>query len=220
MTPRPVQNSVLFGMLPAHRVGALARACRMTGLRRLRILSVTTNAAETKDMTRSIAVAALAGLLVFASSAPTAKADIVGTFAKGRTQLSVFGGSGYAFDETYFVIGAGISYYLVNGLNIGISGEAWTGGDPAIYKITPSVQYVFYQVPRVAPYLGAFYTHTDIADRPNLDSVGGRAGVYVSVGGNAHLGVGGVYESYLDCTKAQYNSCSNTYPELSFIVAF
>jgi hypothetical protein len=171
-------------------------------------------------MTRSIALAALAGFLVFASSTPSAEADVVGTFAKGRTQLSVFGGSGYAFDETYFVIGVGVSYYLIDGLNVGVSAEAWTGGDPAIYKITPSVQYVFYKVPRFAPYLGAFYTHTDIQDRPNLDSVGGRAGVYVSVGGNANIGIGGVYESYLDCSKTQYNSCSNAYPELSFIVSF
>jgi hypothetical protein len=163
---------------------------------------------------------ALAGLLALVPSTPSAAADVTGTFSQGRTQLSVFGGSGSAFDDTYFVLGVGVAYYLVNGLNIGISGEAWTGGTPKIYKITPSVQYVFYRVPRVAPYIGAFYTHTDIQNRPNLDSAGGRAGIYINVGGNANIGIGGVYESYMDCNKSQYNSCSDTYPELSFIVAF
>lgn len=165
-------------------------------------------------------MATLAALLVLAPSAPSAAADVAGTFSRGRTQLSVFGGNGYAFDDTYFVLGVGVAYYLIDGLNLGISGEAWTGGTPKIYKITPSVQYVFYQVPRVAPYIGAFYTHTDIENRPNLDSAGGRAGLYIGLGSNAHLGIGGVYESYLDCNKNQYNSCSDTYGELSFIVSF
>jgi len=29
-----------------------------------------------------------------------------------------------------------------------------------------------------------------------------------------------VYESYLDCNKSIYRSCSETYPEISFTVAF
>jgi hypothetical protein len=29
-----------------------------------------------------------------------------------------------------------------------------------------------------------------------------------------------VYESYVDCNKAVYRSCSDTYPEISFTVAF
>ena len=55
-----------------------------------------------------------------------------------------------------------------------------------MYKITPSVQYVFYQVPHVSPYIGAFYRRTYIDNLSDLNSAGGRAGVYIAAGQNAH----------------------------------
>jgi hypothetical protein len=55
---------------------------------------------------------------------------------------------------------------------------------------------------------------------PDINSAGGRAGVYVQAGRNAYVGAGAVYESYLDCNTTTYRSCSDTYPELSFTVAF
>jgi hypothetical protein len=159
-------------------------------------------------------------VLAMAAGTPATAADVAGVFGKGRTHLAVIGGSGYAFDESYFVLGVGASYYVVDGLNVGLYAESWTGGDPTIYKVTPSVQYVFYQVPRVSPYVGAFYRRTYIEDLPDLDSAGGRAGVYVAAGQNAYIGAGVVYESYLDCDTALYSDCSDTYPEISFTVAF
>jgi len=162
----------------------------------------------------------LAAMLATIASAPVAAADVAGVFSQGRTHVAVVGGSGSAFNDSYFVFGVGVSYYLVDGLNIGLSAESWTGGDPGISKITPSVQYVFYQVPRVSPYVGAFYRRTYIDNLPDLDSVGGRAGVYVAAGHNAYIGVGGVYESYLDCDTNLYRSCTDSYPEISFTFAF
>jgi len=162
----------------------------------------------------------LAAMLATIASAPVAAADVAGVFSQGRTHVAVVGGSGSAFNDSYFVFGVGVSYYLVDGLNIGLSAESWTGGNPGISKITPSVQYVFYQVPRVSPYVGAFYRRTYIDNLPDLDSVGGRAGVYVAAGHNAYIGVGGVYESYLDCDTNLYRSCTDSYPEISFTFAF
>jgi len=95
----------------------------------------------------------------------------------------------------------------------------WTGGDPDMYKITPSVQYVFHQV-ALKPYVGAFYRRTSIDGLPDLDSVGARAGVYFQAGRSAYIGIGAVYESYLDCSKAVYRSCDSAYPEVSFTFAF
>ena len=61
---------------------------------------------------------------------------------------------------------------------------------------------------------------TDINGLPDLDSVGGRAGVYLQAGPHAHIGLGGVYESYLDCEKSTYRSCDSTYAEVTVTIAF
>jgi hypothetical protein len=168
-------------------------------------------------MKKLITVIALAAW-VFAPAA-TAQ-SVAGSFAKGRTHFVAHAGTGYAFDESYLVLGAGASYYLIDGLNAGLAFEYWSGSDPKMTKITPSVQYVFYQVQAVKPYLGAFYRRTNIDGLDDLDSLGARAGAYLRVGGNAYLGVGAVHESYLDCESNVYRKCDSTYAEISLTFAF
>jgi hypothetical protein len=158
-------------------------------------------------------------LLALVSAAPAA-ADVAGVFGKGRVHVAMIGGTGYAFNDTYFVLGAGASYYLVDGFNVGLYAESWSGGEPGITKVTPSVQYVFYQLRPVKPYVGAFYRRTYIDGFPDLDSAGGRAGVYVTAGRNTFIGAGAVYESYRDCDTGIYRECSDTYPEISITFAF
>jgi hypothetical protein len=68
--------------------------------------------------------------------------------------------------------------------------------------------------------LGAFYRRTDINGLPDLDSVGGRAGVYLQAGPHAYIGLGGVYESYLDCEKSTYRECDSAYAEVTVTIAF
>jgi len=113
-----------------------------------------------------------------------------------------------------------VSYYVIDGLNIGLAFESWTGGDPKMHKLTPSAQYVFYQLGRVKPYVGAFYRRTYIDGLPDIDSAGARAGAYFQAGRNAYLGAGVVYESYVDCHERTYRSCSSTYPEITLTLAF
>lgn len=170
-------------------------------------------------MTRigSMLAAAMLGLVPVA---PATAADVAGLFAKGHTHLAIVAGNGYAFDESYLVLGVGASYYVIDGLNLGLYAESWTGGDPGISKLTPSVQYVFWQVPHVSPYLGVFYRRTYVDNLPDLDSTGGRAGVYIAAGRNAYIGAGAVYESYLDCDDTFYSDCTDSYPEISFAFAF
>ena len=155
-----------------------------------------------------------------ALASPAAAQQVAGVFSKGRTHFVVSGGTGYAFDETYFVLGLGASYYLIDGLNVGLFVESWSGADPGMTKITPSLMYVFHQVPRLKPYVGAFYRRTDIERLEDLDSWGGRAGVYIQAARNAFIGLGAVYESYLDCNKSTYRSCNSTYAEVSLTFAF
>jgi hypothetical protein len=167
--------------------------------------------------TRLFALACLAIALALPQAANAQ--TVGGAFSQGRTHLFVGGGSGQDFSETYFVLSLGVSYYVIDGLGVGLAYERWTGADPGMYKITPSVQYVFQQLP-LKPYLGAFYRRTSIENLPDLDSVGGRAGVYFQGGRNFHVGIGGVYESYLDCSKSTYRECDSLYPEVSFTFAF
>jgi len=147
-------------------------------------------------------------------------AEVAGSFSQGRSRLSVVAGNGYAFNDTYFVLGVGGSYYVVDGLNVGLDVEWWSGGEPGIVKVSPSLQYVFYQVPSVAPYIGAFYSRSYVEDLQNLGSIGGRAGVYIAAGRNTHLGLGMAYESYFSCDETTYVSCSDAYPEISLTMAF
>lgn len=170
-------------------------------------------------MTAKLFAAALAACAALVSI-PAGAADVAGVFGKGRTGFVVSGGTGYAFDQSYFVLGLGLTYYVIDGLNVGLFAESWSGNDPHFYKVTPSVQYVFYQVPVVKPYVGAFYRRTYFSSLPDINSVGGRAGAYIAAGRNAYIGGGVVYESYLDCNKSIYRSCSETYPEISFTLAF
>jgi hypothetical protein len=143
-----------------------------------------------------------------------------GMFAKGKKQVTVVGGTGDAFNDSYIVIGVGGSYFVADGLNVGLQFETWTNGDPGIYKIAATMNYVFYKVPRVLPYVGTFYRYTDIDGLDSLSSVGGRLGAYLSVGRNGYAGFGMVYESYLDCDTRIYSSCDSTYPEASFVFSF
>jgi hypothetical protein len=165
----------------------------------------------------TLTIAAVAAL---ASGSPACAAEVAGVFSKGRTSLAITGGTGYAFNESYLVLGVGVGYYVLDGLNLGLSVESWSGSNPGLYKVTPSVQYVFHQIPKVNPYIGVFYRRTYVDGLPDINSVGGRAGVYLAAGRSAYVGLGAVYESYSDCNKAIYSSCSETYPEVSFMISF
>ena len=161
-----------------------------------------------------------AAACAFAAPAMAQSAGIAGGFSQGKTHVVAYGGAGHAFDQSYVILGLGVSYYLFDGFNAGLSYESWTGADPKMSKITPSVQYVFYQVQTVKPYVGALYRRTSIDGLDDLDSAGARAGVYLQMGRNAYLGLGAVYESYLDCNSSIYRNCSSTYGEVSLTFAF
>jgi hypothetical protein len=163
-------------------------------------------------------VALLAFLLLCAI--PPAYAVDRDPFADGSMRLSVLVGSGYAFDESYFIVGVGFGYYLVKGLELGLDVESWLGASPGITKISPAVRYVVPTDGPIRPYIGAFYRRTMIDNYDDLDSVGGRAGIYFMSGRGSYFGAGVVYEQYLSCDKAVYQSCSDTYPEITFAIAF
>jgi len=165
-------------------------------------------------------VAAVLALCALAAPAAAQSVSAATGFSKGKLHLTFSAGTGYAFDESYVVFGLGGNYYIVDGLNVGLQYEYWSGGDPTMYKLTPSITYVFYQMKPVKPYVGAFYRRTYIDRLDDLDSAGARAGVYFQAGRNSYLGAGVVYESYLDCEERTYRKCDSTYGEISLTFAF
>jgi hypothetical protein len=149
-----------------------------------------------------------------------AHADEESSHGKGHRNFSIGGGNGQAFNSHYFIISASASYYAMDGLSVGASFESWSGGNHGITKIAPSVQYVFYEVPGVQPYLGGFYRHTSVSGLPNIDSYGARVGVNMASGSNAYVSAGLVYENYVGCQQTIYSSCRSTYPDVNFNLGF
>jgi len=159
-------------------------------------------------------------LLLSLSASLVQAAGISGMLAEGRAQFSVTAGNAYAFENRYFVIGGSASYYVLDGLGVGISLENWSGSGPRITKYAPFVQYVFYQIPLWHPYVGSFFRRTTVAGLPSINSVGARAGVMMASGANASVSIGFVHESYLDCNVSVYRVCSETYPDISVAFGF
>ena len=157
--------------------------------------------------------------LVVGAAFPARAADR-DPFAEGSGRASILVGNGYAFDESYLIVGVGVGYFFARGLELGVDAESWTSGTPRIFKISPELRYVLPTGGPVRPYVGAFYRRTMIEDRNDLNSLGGRAGVYFVSGQGSYFGLGGVYEQYLSCNSLRYRSCSETYPEIIFAIAF
>lgn len=150
-------------------------------------------------------------------SVPDIQAD---PFKKGSRRVSIVAGSGQMFSDDYLIIGLGAGYYVLDGLELGLDGEAWLGGDPDIYKLSPQAKYILPTQSRLRPYVGAFYNHLFIDHYDDLDTIGGRGGVYFIQEEQWFFGVGVVYESYLNCDDRVYSSCDDIYPEISFSFSF
>ena len=169
-------------------------------------------------------------LLIFLGVSNITMAASVGTggistaFSKNSTSIGVVVGSGsYGSDNDYLILGVGVGYYVVKGLEIGIDVQHWFSGDPSITKVSPQIRYVFTQPKVIKPYVGAFYRRTYFGDFnglsiPDQDSFGYRAGAYFTTNNRVYIGGGIVYEEYKDCGALL--ECSTTYPEILFTVSF
>lgn len=134
--------------------------------------------------------------------------------------MSAVVGSGYTFDENYVILGLGAGYFVFDGLELGLDGQAWLGGDPDIYKLKPQATYIVPTQARIRPYGGVFYSRIFIDGVDDLDTAGARGGVLFTSDGRWFMGIGAVYESYLDCNEDVYSDCDDVYPEITFSVSF
>jgi len=154
--------------------------------------------------------------LLLASGLGSAPGAVAGAFDKGTLHTTIIGGNGEAFEDNYFILGVGLGYYVLDGLEIGLDYQTWLGGDADIQKVSPSIRYVWDMDAALKPYVGTFYRRTFIEDFDDRDSYGYRAGLYMPAGRNLYIGVGLVYDTLRDCDESIYLSCSDTYTEFVF----
>jgi hypothetical protein len=142
-------------------------------------------------------------------------------FNKGRSRFSLQVSSTSAFDRNYTAVGLGGGYYVKDGLEAGLDGDAWFGSNaPNIYRLSPGLRYVLYSPGRFKPYTGIFYRRTFIEGSDDRNEAGGRAGITFINGPRTSLSVGLVYDVRINCDRTVYSSCSDVYSELSFAVLF
>ncbi|MEM6532355.1 MAG: hypothetical protein AAF654_07015 [Myxococcota bacterium] len=153
------------------------------------------------------------------ASAATASAATPELFAEGRTRLSVAAGSGRFAGTNRIIVGGGLGYFIVDGLELSIEADAWFGGDVGLARVSPSARYVFWQITGITPYAGAFYRRWFVgAPFDDLDTVGVRLGGFAGRTGQSYLGLGLAYERQVapECSE----SCSYLYPELTVALGF
>ena len=142
-------------------------------------------------------------------------------FGRGSVRLTLLLGTGSTVTDTYFILGGGLGYFVLDGLEVGLDYEAWLFGTPVMQRLSPEIRYVFHMVPVVKPYVGFFYRHTFIKKYDDFDYLGGRVGVYVAPEqSRLYFGGGAVYEHMLSCTSDAFIDCDQWYPEVTIGVMF
>jgi hypothetical protein len=140
-------------------------------------------------------------------------------FDQSRISVSVRVGEQTAYGFNHFSLGAGIGYYVLDGLEVGLAALHQFGDGPSINEVTPSVSYVAQPLVgrwAVIPYVGGFFNHWFLGDaNADINTVGGRAGL-LRLSGRMVFGLGIAYEHTLStCTD-----CDFFYPDISVGVAF
>ncbi len=138
-------------------------------------------------------------------------------FDAGSIALSAGGGTRLAFGYRYIALGAGVGYYVLDGVELGLAGQLNFGDGPSISLLSPSLSYVAQPLVGkwpVVPYVGAFYNHWFIGSGyRDGDAIGGRAGLMYAAG-RVVIGLGIAYERIVsECTD-----CDDVYPD--FTLAF
>ena len=145
-----------------------------------------------------------------------------GPFSKGSVRLTALIGTGSSVTDTYLILGAGVGYFLVDGLEVGLDYELWFLAEPVLNRLSPETRYVLHFVPVIKPYIGAFYRHTFVgSDIEDFDHIGARAGAYIIPSrSRLFVGVGAVFEHLLGCDDDSYWDCDEVYPEVTIGITF
>jgi hypothetical protein len=140
-------------------------------------------------------------------------------FDQGRFGLSAGAGTTSAFGVRYYYIGASASYYVLDGVGIGLGTKVQWGDGPTIFITTPELRYVAQPLVGrwpLIPYAGVFFSHWFIGDRVDDVEVIGTRGGLLYVSGSVVLGLGVAYEHLVsECVM----DCSAIYPDITISIA-
>lgn len=145
-----------------------------------------------------------------------------GPFAKGRSRLSLSGGTTGQFGNSYIVIGGGYGYFVADGLELGLDAAFFLGEEPSITVVSPNVRYIVWQAGAIKPYVGVFAQRQFLGefqgvDLDDIDSIGARGGIVWSTG-RSFLTLGLAYSQVVDCeshTQIELE-CERYIPEFGF----
>jgi hypothetical protein len=160
-----------------------------------------------------VAVLVLAAAPAYADGPPT-------PFDQGHVSVHLAITEQSAFDAYRVGLGAGVGYFVLDGLELGVFGLHMFGNGPSLDEVSPSVRYTAQPLVGswpVIPYVGAFYNHWFVGDGlSDVDAVGGRAGL-LHLRGRLIVGLGIAYEHTVStCTS----SCDTVYPDVTFGFTF
>jgi len=139
-----------------------------------------------------------------------------GPFSKGSVRLTLLLGTASTTNDNYFIIGGGVGYYLLDGLEVGLDYEAWLFAEPVMHRLSPEARYVLHMVPVVKPFAGVFYRRNFVNDYDDFNQIGTRLGAYfIPKSNRMFIGAAAVYTKTLDCTANAIFDCDEWYPEIS-----
>lgn len=140
-------------------------------------------------------------------------------FDQGTFSVGVGLGMASSSTEDWMILGLGVGYFVVDGLQVQLDSTYWVIGYPFLATVTPGVRYVLHFVPKVKPYIGGYYRHYFVGnDNEDTNSIGARLGVNFMTGRMSYFGAGMVYEHFLD-TKF-FRDQDQFYPEITFAFSF
>lgn len=170
-----------------------------------------------RSLVLALSMCMLSGRGVAQTTAPEGRTEdrSAWPFLQHRVRVTAVVGTGATNTDNYLILGAGVGYFIIDGLEIGLDYDAWLIGDPVMHRLSPETRYVFHFVRYVKPYAGAFYRHTFVGGYDDFDHVGARGGVlFAPPSGVMFVGGGAVYEHLLDCTDGLFIDCDAVYPEV------
>ena len=143
-----------------------------------------------------------------------------GYFEEGTVRASLGVGTGTLGEQRYFILGPGLGYFVLDGLELELDSELWFVGDPSLFVLSPGIRYTVTQLGDFMPYIGGFYKHAFIKGIDDTDSLGARIGVSWDLGPNIMASGGAVFEYDLGCESSPQADCSRWLPEVGLSLLF
>ena len=142
-----------------------------------------------------------------------------GLFARGQSRMGFVVGSGSGYGNNYLILGVGAGYFVMDGLALELDFDAWIGATPFIWRASPGLRYVLWQLKAIKPYGGVFYRHGFVGSGfPDTNSYGFRVGLIYQSSNRSYVGFGAVYERFF--SDDGFTDRDQWYPEVMFAKAF